>query len=263
MIKRAVVVPVLLVRAACGGKAKLPEATGTGPHPVLPAHERALVPTVNVVAAHGWRDAGAPVAEGRRVTAFARSLEHPRWLYVLPNGDVLVAETNAPPRPDNNKGIKGWFFNHYQKKAGGAVPSANRVTLLRDADGDGVAETRSVFLSGLSSPFGMALVGTTLFVANGDALVRFPYSEGQTQIAAAAAKVADFPPGPLNHHWTKSLLRSADGTKLYVGVGSNSNAAENGIDREKDRAAIWEIDAATGSHRVFASGLRNPVGLAW
>jgi glucose/arabinose dehydrogenase len=223
-----------------------------------------MFPTVNVVTARGWSGDEKPTAApGLKVAAFARGLNHPRWLYVLPNGDVLVAETNAPQKSSGYSGIKGWFFKRYQKKAGGAVPSANRITLLRDADGDGVAETRSVLLAGLSSPFGMALVGNTLFVANADALVRFPYDEGQTQITATATKVTDFPPGPLNHHWTKSLIASADGTRLYVGVGSNSNAAENGIDKEEGRAAIWEIDARTGKHRVFASGLRNPVGMAW
>jgi hypothetical protein len=176
---------------------------------------------------------------------------------------VLVAETNAPPRSSGYKGIKGWFFKRYQKKAGGAVPSANRITLLRDADGDGVAETRSALMSGLNSPFGMTLLGNVLYVANADALVRFPYAEGQTQITATATKVTDLPGPALNHHWTKSLVASADGSKLYVGVGSNSNVAENGVDKEEGRAAIWEIDAGTGNHRIFASGLRNPVGMAW
>jgi glucose/arabinose dehydrogenase len=170
-----------------------------------------MFPTVNVVSAKGWTGDGKPVAaQGLTVVAFARGLDHPRWLHVLPNGDVLVAETNAPPRSSGYKGIKGWFFKRYQKKAGGAVPSANRITLLRDADGDGVAETRSVLLAGLNSPFGMALAGNVLYVANSDALVRFPYSEGQTQITATATKVVDFPRGPLNHHWTKNLIASAD-----------------------------------------------------
>jgi glucose/arabinose dehydrogenase len=196
------------------------------------------------------------------VVAFARGLDHPRWLYVLPNGDVLVAETNAPPRPEDSKGLKGWFFQYFQKQAGGAVPSANRITLLRDADGDGVAETRTVFLAGLSSPFGMALVGDTLYVANTDALVRFPYTEGQTQITAPATKVTDLPAGPINHHWTKNVVASEDGSTLYVAIGSNSNAMENGLANERERAAIWAVDPRTGSHRVFASGLRNPVGMA-
>lgn len=250
--------------AGCGATARLPIADGTGPKPVLPAPRRSLLPTVNVVTAKGWTGEEKPVAaDGTAVSAFARGLDHPRWLYVLPNGDVLVAETNGPPRSSGYKGIKGWFFKRYQKKAGGAVPSANRITLLRDADGDGVAETRSVLLSGLNSPFGMALVGNVLYVANSDGLVRVPYSEGQTQITAQPTKVVDFPPGPMNHHWTKSLIASADGTKLYVGVGSNSNVAEHGMDKEQGRAAIWEINAETGKHRVFASGLRNPVGMAW
>jgi glucose/arabinose dehydrogenase len=182
---------------------------------------------------------------------------------VLPNGDVLVAETNAPKRPEDNKGIKGIFFRIFQKKAGGGVPSANRIVLLRDGDGDGVAEIRTVFLSNLNSPFGMALVGNSLYVANTDAVVRVPYSSGVTKIAAQPVKVVDLPGGRINHHWTKSLIANSSGTKLYVGVGSNSNAAENGIRAEQGRAAVWEIDPATGDHRVFASGLRNPVGLAW
>ena len=182
---------------------------------------------------------------------------------MLPNGDVLVAETNAPPRPDDNRGIRGWFFKRFQRKAGGAVPSANRITLLRDADGDGVAETRATFLDDLHSPFGMALVGTTLYVANSDAVVRFSYAAGATRISSPAARVAELPAGPLNHHWTKNLVASSDGTTLFVSVGSNSNVAENGIEREAERAAIWRVDPATGTHRIFASGLRNPVGMAW
>ena len=248
----------------CGTAARLPISAGVGPNPTLPPPSKSLIPTVNVVTAKGWSPDQTPVAaEGTRVVAFARGLDHPRWLHVLPNGDVLVAETNAPPRPEDGKGIKGWFFKRYQKKAGGAVPSANRISLLRDADGDGVAETRSVFLSGLNSPFGMALVDNTLYVANTDAVVRVPYSEGQTQIAERPVKVADLPGGPLNHHWTKGLIASRDGSRLYVSVGSNSNVAENGIEKETNRAAILEIDPRTGQQRVFASGLRNPVGMAW
>jgi glucose/arabinose dehydrogenase len=197
------------------------------------------------------------------VTAFADRLDHPRWLYVLPNGDVLVAETNAPPSPEGNPGIKGWFFKRFQKKAGAAVPSANRITLLRDADGDGVAETRSVFLDSLYSPFGMALVGNTLYVANSNALVRFPYVPGQLRITERATPVVALPAGPINYHWTKNVVASADGRKLYVSVGSNSNVAERGIDKEHERAAIWEVDVVTGSHRIFASGMRNPVGMTW
>jgi glucose/arabinose dehydrogenase len=260
----AVAATAALMLIGCGTAARLPISAGIGPNPTLPQPSRSLFPTVNVVTAKGWSPQQTPVAaEGTSVTAFARGLDHPRWLHVLPNGDVLVAETNAPPRPEDNKGIKGWFFKRYQKKAGGAVPSANRITLLRDADGDGVAETRSVFLSDLNSPFGMALVGDTLYIANTDALVRVPYYEGQTQLTARPVKVVDLPGGPLNHHWTKGLIASRDGSRLYVSVGSNSNVAENGIEQEEGRAAIWEIDPRTGQHRIFASGLRNPVGMAW
>jgi len=248
----------------CGASARLPVTAGMGPTPTLPEPSTSLIPVINVVDAKGWPEGTSPSAgPGAAVIAFARGLSHPRWLYVLPNGDLLVAETNAPERPDDNKGIKGWFFKHYQKKAGGAAPSANRITLLRDADGDGVAETRSVFLSGLNAPFGMTLVGNTFYVANTDAVVRFPYTPGETRIAERGVKVVDLPAGTLNHHWTKSLIASPDGSKLYVGVGSNSNAGEHRIAREAERAAVWEVDPATGSHRVFASGLRNPVGLAW
>jgi glucose/arabinose dehydrogenase len=250
--------------AACGTAARVPLQAGMGPHPVLPPPSTSLIPLVNVVKAKGWPPGGKPVAaEGTAVAAFARGLDHPRWLCVLPNGDVLVAETNAPPRPEDGKGIKGWFFRRYQKKAGGGVPSANRITLLRDADGDGAADTRSVFLSGLNSPFGMTLAGGALYVANTDAVLRFPYEEGQTQITAAGVKVVDLPGGPLNHHWTKNVIASPDGSKLYVAIGSNSNVAEHGMAKEEGRAAIWEVDRETGRHRVFASGLRNPVGMAW
>jgi glucose/arabinose dehydrogenase len=258
------IVLVALIGAGCGATARLTVADGTGPSPSLPPPRTSLIPTVKVISAKGWPPDGKPIAaEGTTVSAFARGLDHPRWLYVLPNGDVLVAETNAPARPEDGKGIKGWFFKRFQKKAGGAVPSANRITLLRDGDGDGVAETREVFLSGLSSPFGMALVGDRFYVANTDALVRFPYSPGETRVAVPAVKVADLPGGALNHHWTKNVVANADGSKLYVSIGSNSNVAENGIEKEEGRAAIWEVDAQTGQHRVFAWGMRNPVGMAW
>jgi glucose/arabinose dehydrogenase len=264
LVRRSSLVLIAALSVACGATARLAVEDGVGPNPTLPPPETSLIPTVNVVTAVGWADGQMPTAApGTRVTAFARGLDHPRWLHVLPNGDVLVAETNAPPRPEDAKGIKGWFFTRYQKKAGGAVPSANRITLLRDADGDGVAETRTVFAADLTSPFGMALVGDTLYVANSDALVRLPYTTGATAAAGPAAKVVDLPGGALNHHWTKSLIASRDGSKLYVGVGSNSNVAENGIEQEEGRAAVWEIDPQTGAHRVFASGLRNPVGMAW
>ena len=263
-MKRVFVAAVLAITIGCAPPARLPVEAGIGPNPELPGPAKALIPTVNVVTARGWKAGDTPTgATGTTVTAFATGLDHPRWLFVLPNGDVLVAETNAPYRPDDAKGIKGFFFKHFQKQAGGAVPSADRITLLRDTNGDGIADLRTVFISRLVSPFGMALVGNTFYVANTDAVVRFPYSPGATQISAPSTLVAKLPGGRLNHHWTKSLIASRDGTKLYVGVGSNSNVAENGMDQEFERGAIWEIDARTGTHRVFASGLRNPVGLAW
>lgn len=247
-----------------GGAARLPASSGFGPNPELATPDQSLIPVVDVRSGVGWAAGEKPVAaEGMTVVAFAQGLDHPRWLYVLPNGDVLVAESNAPPQPEDAKGIKGWVFKQLQAKAGAAVPSANRITLLRDTDGDGIAELRTVFLAGLNSPFGMALVGDVFYVANTDAIVRFPYTEGQTEITAAPTKVIDIPAGPINHHWTKNLVANADGSKLYVSIGSNSNVAENGMAQEEGRAAIWEVDPQTGSYRIFASGLRNPVGMAW
>jgi glucose/arabinose dehydrogenase len=255
---------ILGLVAGCADMAQLPFSAGVGPDPVLPPPNPSLIPTVDIAPAVGWPDGVQPrAAPGKRVTAFARGLDHPRWVYVLPNGDVLVAETNAPKRPEDEKGIKGRVMKAVMKKAGAGVPSANRITLLRDADGDGVAETRSVFLEGLNSPFGMALVGEALYIANTDAVVRFPYRKGELQIKSPGTKLVDLPAGPRNHHWTKNLIASPDGTKLYVTVGSNSNVAEHGMDEEAGRAAIWEVDRLTGVRRVLASGLRNPNGLAW
>ena len=248
---------------ACGSASGRSIAEGIGPSPTLPPPSTSLVPTVNVVTAVGWSGDQRPrAADGLTVAAFARDLLHPRWLYVLPNGDVLVAETNAPPRPKDATGIKGWFFKRYQKKAGGAVPSANRISLLRDADGDGSAEVRTTFLDGLNAPFGMALVGNMLYIANTDAVVRVPYDPGSTAATAAAVTVIALPAGLRNHHWTKNLIASADGTKLFIAIGSNSNAAENGMDEERGRAELWELDVASGQHRVYATGLRTPVGMA-
>ena len=200
---------------------------------------------------------------GLRVTALATGLDHPRWLMVLPNGDVLVAESNAPPKPQDARGLKGLAMKLVMKRAGAGPRSANRITLLRDADGDGRAETRTTFLQGLHSPFGMALVGNSLYVANTDAVLRFDYQSGQTAITGPGERLVELPAGPINHHWTKNLIASPDGAKLYVTVGSNSNAGENGLEAEAGRAAIWEVDRLTGAHRVWASGLRNPNGMAW
>lgn len=250
--------------AGCGAASRIPESDTQGPDPQLPAPEKSLVPTVHVADAKGWPSGAMPVAaQGLKVAAFARELQHPRWVYVLPNGDVLVAEASAPERPEEGKGAKAKVMGYFMKKAGSAVPSANRITLLRDSDGNGVPETRTVFLQGLNSPFGMALVGNDLYVANADAIVRFPYTTGATTITAPGQKVADLPGGPRNHHWTKNVIASRDGSKLYATVGSNSNVAENGMAEEEGRAAIWEIDAKTGAKRLFATGLRNPNGMGW
>jgi glucose/arabinose dehydrogenase len=250
--------------AACGETARLQVSDGTGPTPTLPEPNKTLIPTLNIAPAIGWPQGAKPIAApGTQVAAFAEGLDHPRWLYVLPNGDVLVAETNAPPKPDDSKGIRGWVMGKVMGRAGAAVPSANRITLLRDQDHDGVAETRTVLIDQLNSPFGMTLVGNDLYVADTDRLLRFPYRTGDTQISVAPTKVVDLPGGTLNHHWTKNVIASKDGSKLYVTVGSNSNVGENGLDQEQGRAAIWEVDRASGQQRIFASGLRNPNGLAW
>jgi glucose/arabinose dehydrogenase len=242
----------------------MPESAGFGPNPALPPPDSSLIPVTNIAPARGWPAGGGPIAaDGTQITRFAEGLDHPRWLYVLPNGDVLVAESNAPAKPGGAKGIRGLIMSRVKQRAGSAVPSADRITLMRDADGDGVAEQQARFLQHLHSPFGMALIGNDLYVANTDALVRFPYKEGDVEIAAPAAKVADLPAGPINHHWTKNVIASADGNTLYVSVGSNSNVAENGMENERNRAAILAIDARTGTQRLFASGLRNPVGMAW
>ncbi|MBD9680226.1 sorbosone dehydrogenase family protein [Pseudomonas sp. PDM18] len=252
-----------LAVAGCGDKSALPFTAGTGPKPQLPEPQSSLLPTVNIANATGWpADQKPRAAQGLEVQRFADKLEHPRWLYVLPNGDVLVAESSAPPKEESG-GLKDWVAGKVMEKAGANVPSANRITLLRDADGDGVPEQRSVLLQGLFSPFGMALVDNWLYVANADAVVRFPYKTGETTISAKAEKVVDLPGGPINHHWTKNILASPDGRYLYATVGSNSNVGENGLDAEKNRAAILQIDLSNRSVRVFASGLRNPNGLGW
>ena len=255
---------ILTATLALGaGASTLPESAGYGPNPTLPEPQKSLLPTMKIAPASAWRGDEKPrAAEGLAVNAFAQELAHPRNLYVLPNGDVLVAETDTPSKPDDNKGLKGAVTKHEQYKAGSGHGSANRVTLLRDKDGDGVAETKTVFVQDLNSPYGMALVGNTLYIANTDSLVKLPYHDGDTQASAAPQKVADLPGGTINHHWTKSLVAARDGKHLYVGVGSNSNAGENGMEQEKNRADILEIDPANGNTRVFAAGLRNPGGLA-
>ena len=257
-------VGVLMGIAACGDKATLLSSEDTGANPTLPQPVKRLIPTVNIAPAKGWPQGGMPTAmAGLTVMPFATGLDHPRWVYVLPNGDVLVAESNAPPKPDSEKSIKGTVMNMVMGRAGAKAPSANRITLLRDRDGDGKAEVRTVFLEDLMSPFGMALVGNDFYVANADSVVKFAYQPDATSITTAPVKVLDLPGGPINHHWTKNLIASPDGTKLYVTVGSNSNVGERGMPAEEGRAAIWEVDTKTGAHRIFASGLRNPNGMGW
>jgi len=237
---------------------------GFGTNPVLPEPESSILPTVKVASVIGWKDDEKPIAaNGFTVNAFAKNLNHPRWVYVLPSGDVLVAETNAPPKPDDNGGIKGFFTKLIMKDAGAGGSSPNRIILLRDSDNDGVAEIKTVFMEGLNSPFGMALIGNDLYIANTDAILKFPYHDGDTKIDKMGVILAELPAGNINHHWTKNIVASQDGKHIYASVGSNSNAGENGIENEASRAAILEIDTKTGDYRQFASGLRNPVGMAW
>ena len=260
----ACAVVLLLALAACAGSSSQPSDAGFGRRPVLPAPERALVPTVNVAPASGWPAGTTPTAvEGLAVSAYATGLDHPRWLHVLPNGDVLVAETNAPAERETRGGIRAWFMKKAMKIAGAGVPSADRITLLRGIDEQGRAKEKTVFLQNLHSPFGMALVGDDFYVANADSLWRFPYRQGETRISAAGLKVLDLPGGKNNHHWTKDLVASRDGKRLYIGVGSNSNVGERGMAVEEGRAAVHEFDIASGRSRIFASGLRNPNGLCW
>src|SRR5712671_4434670 len=264
-----VLAAVIIIAGLCiyitlsGGEARLQENAAVGPTPTIPEPDRRLIPTINIALAKGWPSGQKPeAAPGLSAEGWAAGLNHPRWLYVLSNGDVLVAETNAPAdRPEEGKGIKGFVFRMAQKRAGAGVSSPDRIVLLRDA-GNGQV-TKTTFLENLHSPFGMALVGNDFYVANTDAVVRFAYTEGATHIDTPGEKVADLPAGSINHHWTKNLIASKDGSKLYVTVGSNSNAAENGLDKEENRAAILEMDRESGKWRVFASGLRNPNGMGW
>jgi glucose/arabinose dehydrogenase len=264
-ILKSLAAAALLPLAACGDNAVLPADASYGPSPALPAPRPELFPTYNVPATVGWKAGEAPTpGAGLMVKEFARDLTHPRWLLVLPNGDVLVAESNHKVQWADTMGFGGWLPSLVQRISARFAPdSPNRITLLRDRDHDGVAETRSVFLEGLNAPFGMALVGDTLYVANTGSLMAYPYQAGETRITAPGRKVTDLPEGPIDHHWTKNVIASRDGGKLYVTIGSNSNAGENGMEAERDRAMIWEVDPATGSHRVFASGIRNPNGMGW
>lgn len=249
-----------LTLAGCDDKGGDPRAQ-IGANPVLPEPQQYLVPPMRIAKVVPWGNATPTAAEGMQVHALATGLEHPRSIYVLPNGDVLVVESGGPEAPINRPKdlIMGWV----QSLAGARSKAPNRITLLRDNNGDGAAELRTVFLDHLNSPFGVVLVGQDLYVANTDAIIRYPYAEGQTSISAPGTKLTDLPGGPIDHHWTKSMVASPDGSKLYVGVGSNSNIAENGIQAEYERAAVWEVDRTSGAHRILASGIRNPTGLAW
>lgn len=253
----------LVLLASCASAAD--DGTfGFGPDPTLPPPHSTLFPTLNVAPAKPWPEGTMPTAAaGFSVVAFAKGLDHPRWLTTLPNGDVLVAESNAPAIHDSKSGFKGWITKLFQKRAGAGVVSPDRIILLRDSRGDGVADMRSVFIDTLHSPFGMVLVGDDLYVADTDAVLHFKYRAGDTTITGPGEKLTDLPAGPIDHHWTKNLIASRDGKLLYATVGSNSNAGENGMEAEEGRASIMEIDRTTGKSRIFASGLRNPNGMSW
>jgi glucose/arabinose dehydrogenase len=245
----------ILVRRQAPGS----ETPAVGSAPAIPEARPQGIPTLKMPTARGWAPGQTPVAApGLRVNAFATQLKHPRWIEVLPNGDVLTAEALSVPG-----GIRTPFdyaMHATMRRAAAVGASPNRITLLRDADGDGVAEVREPFLDGLNQPFGMALVAGSFYVGNTDGVVAFPYAEGAARIAGPGRPVAALKPGG---HWTRSLLASPDGHRLYIGVGSLSNIGDHGMEAEEGRAAIWEIELATGAARIFASGLRNPVGLAW
>ncbi len=235
-----------------------PQAVGAAP--LIPAgRAQGRIPTLKMPTARGWAAGQTPLAApGLQVNAFATGLKHPRWMHVLPNGDVTVAEALFEPGPV--KSIFGHAVVATMRRAAAIGPSPNRITLLRDADGDGIAESREAFMQGLRQPFGMALVGDTFYVGHTDGVDAYPYTTGATRIAAAGTKLTTYPGGG---HWTRSLLASPDGQKLYVGVGSLSNIGESGLEVEAGRACIYELDLSSGRQRIFASGLRNPVGLAW
>lgn len=255
--------PLLGLTSACSDDDFDPQ-TQIGADPELPEQQQYLFPPMHIASVVGWKKDETPaVAPGLKITAFATGLQHPRSVYVLPNGDVLAVESKGPgtePARRPKDLVMGWIQS--LSTGGGGDQPSNRITLLRDADGDGVPEVKSVFLDHLDSPFGVALVGNDLYVANTNAIMRYPYRTGETAITARPTMLTALPGGPIDHHWTKSLVASPDGTKLYVGVGSNSNITENGIQAEENRAAVWEVDRTTGAWRIFASGLRNPNGLS-
>jgi glucose/arabinose dehydrogenase len=260
IIKALLCSAAVLALVACG-PAPIDPRRQIGPHPVLPDIHQYLVPPMHVVHNVGWSGATPKPAPGLSVNAFAKNMKNPRSVYVLPNGDVLVAESDGPPGPINRP--KEFVMNWVEKQAHSSVKAGQQIVLLRDTNGDGVADQQYVFLDNLHSPFGMVLVGNDFYVANTDGVMHYQYQEGQTKISVPGNLVTPLPGGPIDHHWTKSLTASPDGTKLYAGVGSNSNITENGIGAELDRAAVWEIDRVTGAHRLYATGLRNPNGLTF
>ena len=237
---------------------------GWGAAPLLKPPEPQTVPVMKLSKAVGWKPGETPIpAEGFKVQAFAQGLDHPRWLYELPNGDILVAETDAPQAASGRGGVLSWFAKRVMRFTGSGYPSADRITLLRDTDLDGIADLRVPFIEKLRSPFGMALVGRTFYVANTDAVLAFPYEQGQTRISAPGELIASLPANAPNSHWTKNLLAPPDGESLFVAIGSNSNIGELGPEAEQGRAGIWRLDLATRELVPFAKGLRNPVGMAW
>ncbi|WP_219894119.1 PQQ-dependent sugar dehydrogenase [Aquisediminimonas profunda] len=266
-LRNAAIIVVLLLAGAywylsSPDKARVALEDMQGQTPKLTTPRRENFPTINIAKVVGWPDGAKPVAaSGLKVAAFAEKLDHPRWLLELPNGDILAAESWAPKRP--SQGIGDKIARNIMSKADGIETSPDRITLLRDVNGDGVAEFRSVFLEGLHSPFGMALVGNTLYVANTDAVLAFPYKAGETKITAKGTKILDLPSSPPNNHWARNVVAAPDGQSLYITVGSNSNIAEGGMEKEKDRALIRQYDLKTGQSLVYAYGLRNPNGLAF
>lgn len=241
---------------ACSGED--PSATQHGPNPVLPAPERGLLPTMTIAQPAAWGDQQPTVPEGFTISAIATDLKIPRQMLILPNGDILVAEGKG----GNASALKpkDVIAGYIKSKGTTPVKGGDRLTLLRDADGDGVYELQTVFAANLNAPYGLAMINNYIYVANQDALVRFDYREGQTEAAGPSVKITDLP-SLINHHWTKALAASADGRFLYVGIGSNSNITERGMEAEVGRAMVWEVDAETGAHRPYATGLRNPTAL--
>lgn len=249
----------ILVWLAWPDKAQLDVAAVSGARPQITTPREQILPTIGTADPVGWKDGQTPVpAAGLKVAAFATGLDHPRWMYRLPNGDVLVAETNSPPRKGG--GIQGWVMGKLLGSVGAGGPSANRITLLRDADGDGRAEQRSVFMTGLNSPYGMTLLDGQLYIANTDALVRVPYTTGMTKVTAKPELVVKLVGG--GNHWARNVITAEDGKTLYVSVGSASNIAEGGIDAERYRANILQVYPKEKTYRIFAAGLRNPNGMA-